>query len=356
METITQKPHENTILRKLQKYTLDSLRDPLKRREFLDNLASLGIFWGIVFGIGERTKYLIGDAIQTDTETGFFENTPQELQVLPPVAIAGKRIQIIGATHTPKTFFAYEGEITQIVKNAPFIALEYFTEDIQQRALTSTTDERLKQITTYNDYPENYFGGIGRICAREGKDIVVVNPETEYSQSFEFYVAIGLPPALIGSDAVNIYRRIMNKKTARRHLLRGIGYLASGTIIASWADKTRQLRTTLEQKGILSPDLSEEEKADILGWNLIDYRNVRSAQGIEKAIKLFGNDIPQGQNVAFFQGSDHNGVYEYLKNPTLRDIKNVSYAPYHLGGENTIRRYTFNKALDQWELKQEIPY
>jgi hypothetical protein len=131
----------------------------------------------------------------------------------------------------------------------------------------------------------------------------------------------------------------------------------TGAVVAATSplglEAGRKMRKLLEDNGIMSPDLSEEEKADILAFHLNDWRDVNSAE----AIFLLSQTAADWQSeVPLFQGGGHGGIYEYLRKPELRELKRSFYLPYNIVGNNNIRRYHFDKEKGFWELASEIPY
>lgn len=251
---------------------------------------------------------------------------------LEPVTIEGRNFRNIGVGHTPGTLFANIKDIKKRVSNSPYVFLEYFSVTEQTLALPTTTDNELKTYSTYRDYTARFFGGIGRECAIEGKDILVVNPEYDYShrqlQILELFLLSGLPIA----TSVNI---LAKRKLTRRTFLKTAGITLPSLIIASWL--------------LL-------DKENIPGWYLIDYRDVRSSLGVRKALQSYGSEINKEQEVPMFQGNTHNGMVDYLENPDYAARRQKVYLHYQLFGNNPLRRYTFDQSENTWQLKDTIDF
>ncbi len=302
------------------------------RKNLLRNLGGIAKFVGIsaiaAKGVDLGLDVFL-DSFAEAEDVYDFENSCYE--VWDSVEVNGKKVRPVGVSHLPNTLFANEADIVKKVKLAPFVFLEYFWEKDRKRALPSTSDEELLAERTYDDLTGAFFAGIGRICAAEGKDVIVVNPQSKISYYTELYLLFGLPVSLIATG---------NKKRerlSRRSFLRKAGAGVAGLVWLPW----------------VFPNASPVH----LRWNLIDYRDVRSAKGIDKAIKRYGDKIGPTQEVPLFQGRSHNsGMVKYLQDPRLREAKAFSYLHYRLAEENTIRRYTYNAEVNSWLVKEKVEY
>lgn len=333
----------------------DELRDPESRRQFLKDLATFtglsGIFTWMAYTKAISLKEeLSGNLDEEDPRWIFYE--PQD-----PVDIMGSRLKLIGLSHTVQTFISYEDDVRGEVRRAPFVFAEYFGRELREHARPSLSNPQLKELASRNffAYQGGFYIGLGKICAQEGKDIVVVNPQTNMSELVETYLMTGTPLGLIVTDVLKLVRRISGEPISRRSFLRLLGYGASTLTWASYLELTRKIRAELGKTGILSSGLSEWEQADILGWHLLDFRDLRTADGIEKTMVEFSSEVNGGQE-PLFQGRRHGGVREYLNDKELRLAKMLFYQDHNLVSENTVRRYTWNSRTESWGLAMQIPY
>lgn len=228
---------------------------------------------------------------------------------------------------------------------------------MRRLATPDIPDDRLLKFSSASEAIDKFFSCIGRVCAQEGKDILVVNPQTIGSENVSGALTYGLLATLTVSDSLNIYKRVNKQSVTRNGFLRGLGYFVGGISLASTLDFTRPLRKKLEEYGFLSNSgISKDKQADILGFHHEDWRDIQTARGIEKVAQVFDAEVSDGRSVPVMQGSGHNGIYEYLHDSDGREAKTKLYAPYNFVGRHSIRRYSFDRSKNKWELKVEIPY
>lgn len=263
-------------------------------------------------------------------------------------------IDIVGVEHITETFFKHQGDIASRIKQAPVVMMEYFNTDIARLAESGIPDEILGQGSGYNPDVNGFFALVARECSRQTQplDIIVANPETGLNQITEMGYLFGIPGSIAVTDTAEIISRkfcgtdILKIRTSRRNFFKRSGMLLSGIVWAS----------TVSNVSKANSEPSEVEKATQLAWCEIDYRNVRTASGIDSSIKsLIGQgQIKEGQTIPIFQGYAHGPTKDYLQNCELRKIKSILYAPYAMAGEKYVRRYHFSK--NKWELAENIQY
>lgn len=332
--------------KKIQEYP------PLTRRDFLKELAlftfssagSAFIFSELIFGMEEKGEL-------TDEDLNSYEP-------LAPIEVEGKTFRLVGVFHTVQTLYQNQKDIRQRVEKAPFVFLECFDPEIRNLSLPMMSDKEFFTSRARSTFL--FFAGIGRACAQEGKDIIAVDPRTQAASWIEFYLLSGLPIGFLSSKFddyfAGLVSRALRQPLSRRGLIKMPLYLPSAVLASSWSGVSRKARLAFEKTGILGSELSDQEKADLLGWSIFDWRDLSSANGLTRAIQLYKDEISQSQEIVMFQGSGHNGVIEYLKRPDLRRKKLRFYSHYNLLGDNSIRRYCYNSRENLWELKERVPY
>ena len=280
-----------------------------------------------------------------------------DYEPLEPVQVEGASLRIIGVAHTRETFDAHRDDIRRRVQQAPFVFLEYFKSRMRKLARLNMSIEQKNTNHDDNRPAVQFFSGVGRICAEEQKDIVVVNPdENDLLGNLELGMALGYPASLLLESSVKSLATLFGKRMSRRTVSSYLGIGASALVLSSLTGGTRELRSMLQEQGILPSTMAEIELANILGWSLVDYRDLRSADGIERTISSFAHELSSEVEIPMLEGGGHNGKIEYLRDPELRKAKKAVYPHYNLVDINTVRRYTYNPVDNAWTLKQEIPY
>lgn len=343
--------------------SLDRLSDELTRRKVTHYM--MGALGGIVVGALPLAEWFnptnvdAGGSIRS-AEIDKRQNSYSELA---PLRIERGQFQLIGVAHTPDTFNSYHRQISTKVKSSgKVVFLEYFDDEIIRRA-----EAKDRQVIEgdRNSNSEVFFASVARVCADEGKDIVVVNPQTYFSQLLDFQGIYGVTGALAYRDFKQLGDRLLKEKVSRRNFLKlpfslGARALAYGTVMprlaanATEVDMARNFRGVLQQLGILKSDMSEDEQAHVMSFLMEDWRDVCSASGIEATFKKYEGELDKGV-VPMFQGYWHNGMIEYLKNPKLRANKEVVYkSNYNLTGDRSVRRFSFRKG--KWEKVDQFGY
>jgi len=331
---------------------MSNRRIRISRREFLRDVVDFTAAMGLLafeplHALTERSKEI--------SERGGLENYLNFYEPLDPLPTQGTNLRIIGVKHTNETLVDNIEDIRARVQQAPFVFVEYFFDGIRNRArLGVYIDQKMNDGLGYSEGVK-FYSGIGRICAQEGKDIIVANPDNEWTGQTELFIQ-ALPTTVAINSLQFFVKNLQGKKITRRSFLRHLILGISALLSATQTGYTRDLRSTLEQASILTSDIPENERADVLGWNLWDYRDIRTAEGIEYALQSFSDETSPEDEVPLFEGSYHNGMLEYLKKPELRQTKRNLYPHYNLVDHDTVRRYTYDPKQDTWILKQELPY
>lgn len=295
-----------------------------------------------------RRQFLTGNLAVKEKETG---QSDSFLEIHGPYEIGRHRLNVVGVVHQLPTLENYREKLTELVSQSPFVILEYLDNQIRRRA--EDTLESQDSGITPNSIGESttaFFAGLARICADSRKDIIVVNPQSEATEILQQLILYGIPIGLIFAS-MNLRRGL-----SRRHFIA----LTATTIPAILEfDRsfrlTRRLRNMLENVGIGQNNLQLDEEANLLGWNHSDYRDLKSAIGIRKALQIYDSEASRGE-IPIIQGAWHNGIAEYMKNPDLVEQKLFMYPHYQLLGTNSLRRYTYNQGKNAWELREELPF
>ncbi len=264
--------------------------------------------------------------------------------------VEGKRIEGLGVTHLAETFVRNELKIRSKIADSHFVVVEHFGNGIKDLAKPEiTSEDLLNERQSYNSRAWAFFAGVGKICAEQGKDIFVVNPQSNLNLFFDANSLIGIPMYLLTSGLAEVSYEPSGLREA----------LIVATL-ARWLSSHRlpyKVRDYLEDSNFFPPStVPRDERAMTLGWSLNDYRDIRSSLGIRKILKVNGDEFPAGQALLYIQGAGHNGVAEYLRRPYLARFKQLIYPHYHLTRTRGIRRFHFNQQENQWELKQKIPF
>lgn len=309
---------------------------PITRRNFLSEGAKfIGASGLASIGIPE----MIFSAVDSATSRG---DVKIIYETLPTTTIEDGHLTMVGVTHISQTFQQHKNDIRTRVRNAPFTFLEYFNKEDQKHPP--------------QDQPHSFFGGVGSICAQEEKDVIVVNPETANAQLIESFLLFGVPAGFVFSKLDTYLAELAAQSQTRRNFLKLSLYAPSALTWASWIGVTKDMRNILEENGILHSSLTDKEKANILGWNLIDWRDLNTACGLIKAKERYADEWGHGNEAVIFQGAFHKGILEYIQNNELREAKSRLYLQYNLVGNYAVSRFRYDTQKNTWALYDHAPY
>jgi len=333
-----------------QSYSINELKNRFTRREFLKLLA---------IGSASAVATVIAPDVGLNILPAWEQPKP-EWQEGPPIPVAGSKIQLIGISHNAKFMDEkehpeYKDKIRDKIKGAPFVFLEYFDENIRPLALPTTPDENFQTSGSFGGSLNGFYEAVGKICAEEGKDVIVVNPDNTNSRYIASAVTAGLAA---GSTTEWIWGKIGKRfkpKISRRDFLQMAFFAPLIEEVAIFIGAAKKIQKALSERGIYTSDLPENERALILSWSFFDWRDTVSAKGIETAMQKYQDEIKSGSDPVAFNGKEHQGMAEYLKQPERRDaLKEFLYKPYNATGETSVRRYHFDKRKNEWRLIDEI--
>lgn len=339
-------------------FTPNDLKDSSSRRRFL-RLLGAGTLYGsavyLTYSSGpEAANKILEGPLGVDVQQKMSElahSLPSELSTTGPIHVRGKQVLFMGVSHDMNTYIEYKESFREAIKQSPFVVLEYFNQEIREKALPTVTDTELNTYDSFNETAENFFSGLGKICAEEGKDVIVINPQMPGTERMELALTYGVSAGAsidVAATLLATLRQKVGNQIDRRNFFKVIGTVAAVYAFNKWESNTRKLRGMLENNGILKSDLSEKEKADILGWFHVDWRDVRAADGFESIAEVYKEEIGD-QPFVSVNGSYHNGVTEYLQNPILRAAKRPLYLQYDVLGDTSIRRFRFDKEQNKWK-------
>ena len=303
-------------------------------------------FWGFVKGSVVGT--VLGEAaMEALFAVADDRGRASRLEVLPVVTVACKGVRLANVVHSHWTLIDHREQIEQLVERSPLVVLEYFEQEDRDRALPGMRiEETLSDNVSLNDTTGAFFSGIGRICAEAGKDVVVVNPESAWNQLLELYLGLGTLGGGLAQAAGNGREAIKRRGVTRRDFLELLLLLPGIGVMNSWLRLFQRLDT--EEAG---------RSRDTWAWYLPDYRDLKTAQGVETVVRTFEHEIGAGDEVAVIQGTAHGGgVLGYLREPGVRQAKLWTYPHYQLMDRDMIRRYRFDVGANEWRLIQTLPY
>lgn len=303
------------------------------RREFLGNVgAGVAALSGTGAAIGAG---LAGNINDLSERTTAFEKVHDAVQV------QGHPFRLIGILHTLPEFQKLEPKIRERIRKAPFVILEYFDPKYFKDSPSESPQEQVEELKLQAN---RYFAAMGALCAEEGKDIVVVNPETPTARVMDTFLTFGLP---VGAGYKALSDVDNYTMTSRRGFLLGATALPLGAAALSELGVTRAIRDSREEPN--SEHVQKNERADIYGWHISDWRDLVTAKGVELASKAYGQEIQPGQEVPMYHGASHIGVIEYLKRPEFREEKEAGYVLHGLAGNLSLRRYHYDPVQRTWE-------
>jgi hypothetical protein len=306
---------------------------------------------------GEGALNLMTQLPSTHTSSELGYDDPVRYEPMEPVVIRGQEFRMIGVTHTMPTFEEHRDELREAIRNAPYVFLEYFGKPMRDKAKPDTPYKAFWDHQTVDQESSNFYAAIGQICAEEGKDVIVVNPQTMDTNRIEAYLTVGLAAGLSVDMALDVIKdKLKTGKMSRRTFLKMALAAPAAMMYASYREATRSLRSFLEDKQIISSDLKPEEKAQIYSWYMQDWRDVRAATGYQAALERYAPENPQGQEIVAVNGAGHNGTLEYIKDPLTKSIKEKFYVHYDAWGDTSIRRFSFNRDASEWELREKVAY
>lgn len=333
----------------------------LSRRQFFGQVAldaAVLTSYSAIYGFGiNMVKY----SLDNSRATTLLKNPASLKQyiryaVQEPFLVGRMNLQIIGVSHIVPTFEAHQDDFVGYIQQTPFVVLEYFNDSMRELAKPDTSDDKLLTPSSAYQLVDNFFALLGRACARENKDIVVVNPHTLSSELLSSTFSYGLLAELALSDIENLRKKISGQMVNRRNFLRFFGYILGLTSLASEFDYTKPLRQRLEEEHLLpNSEISSEKQADLLGFYHQDWRDIQTAKGIKKISQVFNSELDEELLVPVIEGAWHNGKYEYLQNPLVAETKDKLYAAYNFVGNHSLRRYHFDNSANKWGLSVNIP-
>lgn len=313
-------------------------QEELSRRTFMTNSLAAGMTaFGTAGGIGAGMGGGIASMHENRRPGRFVEQAK--------VALDGRHVRWIGLDHTLQTFEANEPEIRKQVSESPFVILEYFQEQMRGRAKPDTSREEVKKLVTV---AEQFFASVGRVCAEEGKDVVVVNPDTPAAMLSYAFLAMGLPMGLILKAFSDISNGTQTKEKA---LVESVLTLPIFAMYLTEAGGARAFRDYLDQEDG-APAM--ENKADAFGFSNSDWRDVVTAKGTRLALERYGQDADDTHPVTAYHGGLHYGTIEYLQKPELVREKERAYAGHNLIGDLSLRRYHFDRDSNSWAVADRV--
>lgn len=248
-----------------------------------------------------------------------------------PIQILGKGFQMIGVTHNLPTFIEHQKRIEQIIQTSPFVLLEYF-EKPEQKLGTAGLDTTTLRPKSLTDHASFFYAAVASVCAREGKDIITVNREGALSQEIEVFQLFGLAGGGSITAIEALIQKFKGEHITRRQFLTLTSILGFSALDwKSWGDYFKMMEEKTQED-------TPQEKALLYGYNLLDWRDAATAQGVCKVIKRLGYEIDGLTSAPLFQGDGHSGMNFYIKNDRARKAKLALYPQFELT-KKPIHRY-----------------
>ncbi len=317
-----------------------------------------------------------------------------------------------GVTHIPATLMNKYEDIESEIEQSSAVLLEYFGPHMtvlanepmamSAEAVAAGQGELRKDVEAnlflHQEEEDNasfgtFFGTLGGMAARKGKDIFVVNPQNPASVEQSAMGAtlprmgIGFSIATIAGIAAELragMKKTDNEPLTRRDLFRrgltGATTVAAGVTIAKqltiesldsdWRklqeerlEITQRNLTALHEKGLVDETDPPEMQASKLIWCMDDWRNAVTALGILQMKKHDAEAqsdtekyAPGEGTLLHFEGAMHVGVQDFLKDPKLtKDRVNFYNDTFNEAGNLSIRRFRFNKETEQFDMISEDP-
>ena len=315
------------------------------------------------------------------------KNSPQFRLHLEHVKMGSADIDIVGIEHTSETVLLRHKELFEAIQGADVIFLEGtphaggVTEWSNLKALQHEiiargipyTDSMLRANSVDNEFNQ-FFGHAELLAALLEKPVVTADPHSGGERIQKLLVewalnggddrlyrlddivrytatgAIGgtlaaasglLMKGVVNhvhetpaekSDAGLVEDSLENRKMSRRT------FLAAGVAASAAAAAIPSLSKTWDVSRPKQNEPYFSETDTKLVYNLIDYRNTVTANGIKKYLE----EHPEKKKVLVLYGDAHRlALKNYLEESKLLEIKHALYAPYRLEAHEQVQEYTF---------------
>lgn len=245
--------------------------------------------------------------------------------------------------HSYPAFRQHQEKIRSQVRKAPFVNLEYFDSSSREQALPDASEKTIRSLPFT---AQQFFAAVGKICAEEGKDILVSNPETPASHTLDALLLLGIPLATAGIIFDAIEKHDMTKL---KTIMATVALTPSVIRIVSEMASAQSLTTDIsKESGLINPSQKTRPSGEYR-MNQIDWRDVYTAKGLVTAQSRYASELQNDKEMLSYHGEGHVGVMTYLADPNLRMQKEVAYAPYNAVGDTSLRRYHFDPEKKIWE-------
>jgi hypothetical protein len=314
--------------------------------------------------------------------------TGQEGADIPPAQVHieslrlnNREVTFVGVQHTPETLLKYQSEITDAIRNADVVVLEYSPE-IQLGGKTMREDlvERLGEMEVVDDLtpeelrdryinqqsePEKFFFGVSNIAAIEGKRIALLDPTNALGGShqeeldFNDLLQKDLPERVGNSGMIMSAAGLAAsaaltaledpEKIDRRSFLKKI--LKTSAAIGATAAASQFAQQDLDRPDGHIREMSDSRRRteEMLAFGLNDLRNITVSENIEQ----LAMQLPEGSKIAVVYGDGHRKsiMADYLPHADLRNAKKLVYEPIRpaLPERPAIGIWEFNMEEGHWE-------
>lgn len=352
----------------------------VSRQKFLELIA----LWPFMAGAYAGTK--IGEAIVMNAGSERVMHVPQashdvgnKYEPMPALRVGPATIRQIGVTHVSPVLYREAPDMESRIRKAPAV----FSESIGADGATAFGEHAsAAEIRAYFDaHPrlaENvdsyFFQGVTALAGKEGKDIIVTDPQSKGVFMLDMLYAIGIPVGLLTETLAIATRELLKDdpdatipvsdiiqkvehafKISRRTLFAGALGLAawqwatyyklaiqqdlrvSASDIEYWIGKSKHMDTTMPS------GLSAKERMLWVGRNSFVWRDARMALGTQASVETW-KDIPWEDGEApYFHGRNHTPMARSILQPSFQKGKIAMHPDFEFLGQGTLaRRYRYD--------------
>lgn len=173
-------------------------------------------------------------------------NTPEPLdgsraKLIPTseIALDHGSVKFLGVTHCLDTYVTHRAEFVKQIEQSSLVMFEYFGSSWFEQSRPAVPESYFLQPVPIFQDTEKFFQATARLCAQDGKDIIVVNPQNHPSQYVESLLTAGIVAGLTSDEALRrIWDKFSQQKMDQRTFLRFGAAGTAATVVSSWVGLT----------------------------------------------------------------------------------------------------------------------